>query len=257
MRNGPGAGLAGRGEGAPRGAFSRTLRVERFGRVPYREALALQAARHQAVAEGSLDDTLLLLEHDPVITLGRGGNAGNVLADARALVARGIEVVETGRGGDVTYHGPGQLVAYPIVALQPDERDVRRWVWRLEELVARTVAAFGVRAERVEGLRGMWVGNDKLAAIGIRLMRWVSCHGLALNVTTRLDDFATIVPCGLHGRGVTSLARLLPQPPTVDEVADEMLRHAGEVLNRRLATHAAPAPCLLPQQQRAAAELRL
>ena len=237
----------------------RGLRVERLGRVPYREGLKVQAARHQAIADGTLDDTLLLLEHDPVITLGRSGNADNVLADAETLAARGIEVVHTGRGGDVTYHGPGQLVAYPIVALQDGERDVRAWVYKLEELVLRTVAAFGVEAERVDGLRGLWVGRDKVAAVGIRLMRWVSCHGLALNVHTDLDDFATIVPCGLHGRGVTSVARLVAPAPSLEDVMDEMVRQAGDVLGRRVQSAASsrPAPAQDARARLAAAALLL
>ena len=218
---------------APTNPAERRLQVVRLGRVPYREALQLQAECHLAVCEGRAPDTLLVLEHPPVITLGRAANAANVLVDEAALAARGIEVVATGRGGDVTYHGPGQLVVYPIVALGEGERDVRQYVWRLEELVLRCVAHFGVRAERVAGLRGLWVGNEKIAAIGIRLMRWVSCHGLALNVRTNLDDFATIVPCGLHGRGVTSLARLVPPGPDVDEAAEALLAHAPEVLQRR------------------------
>ena len=218
----------------PSASVAATLRIEWHGRVPYRDGLALQKHRHRRVSKEHLPATLLLLEHDPVITLGRARGAEHVLADAQALAARGIEVVPTGRGGDVTYHGPGQLVAYPIVKLKEGEQDVGRYVHRLEEVVLRTAGQFGVDAQRVAGLRGLWVGNDKLAAIGVRMVDWVSCHGLAFNVNVDLAAFADIVPCGLHGRGVTSLAALLGSAaPSVREVADVLAVTAADVFGRR------------------------
>ena len=213
--------------------YQRTLRVERMGRVPYGPMHDLQQIRQGEVATGEADDTLFLLEHDPVITLGRNSGDGHVLVDREVLAARGVELFATGRGGDVTYHGPGQVVGYPIVALQEDERDIKAYVGWLEEIMIRTAAAFGVEAGRVDGLRGIWVGNDKIGAVGVRIAQWTTLHGFALNVSTHLDDFSMIVPCGLHGRGVTSLARLLGQAPAIADVEERLAEHAGMMLNRR------------------------
>ncbi len=157
---------------------------------------------------------LLLVEHPHVLTLGvRGdGGRGHILATSDQLAARGVEVYETGRGGDITYHGPGQIVGYPILDLKPDRCDVHRYVRDLEEVLIRTASDDGITAQRVDGLTGVWVGEEKLAAIGVRIARWVTSHGFALNVTTELDYFNLIVPCGIVGRGVTSLARILGGP---------------------------------------------
>lgn len=218
-----------------RGLSRGPLEAHWLGRVPYREALGLQERVHREVADGKRADTLLLLEHDAVITTGRQVVADHVLIGAAQRDALGIDLVETGRGGDVTYHGPGQVVGYPIVALQaPDERDIRGYVHRLEEVLIRAAADFGVEATRIEGLRGIWVGNDKLAAIGIRLVRWVTLHGFAFNVSTDLRDFDHIVPCGLQGRGVTSLERLCQRPPSLQEVRRRLAFHCGQVLGRDL-----------------------
>ena len=217
----------------------KTLQVERMGRVAYGPMLALQEARHAAVADGAGPDTLFLLEHEPVVTLGKNAGAGNVLVSKVALAARGIELFATGRGGDVTYHGPGQIVGYPILRLGEGEQDIKGYVWKLEEILIRTVADFGVTAARVEGLRGIWVGNDKIGAIGVRIARWTTLHGFALNVTTDLDGFRLIVPCGIHDRGVTSLARLCSPVPGLRAVEDRIIVHASAVLGR--ATREAPA----------------
>ncbi len=169
---------------------------------------------------GRIGDLLLLVEHPHVLTLGVRGDGGrsHILADAGILSARGIEVFETGRGGDVTYHGPGQVVGYPIVDLKPDRCDVHRYVRDLEEVLIRVAADYGVTATRVDGLTGVWVGREKLAAIGVRISRWVTSHGFALNVTTDLECFNLIVPCGIADRGVTSLERLLGRQIDVTEV---------------------------------------
>ena len=213
-------------------AQKRNLQVERLGRVPYGPMLALQEARHADVAAGVCQDTLFLLEHDPVITTGRNTGASHVLASRATLAARQVDYFETGRGGDVTYHGPGQLVGYPILQLEPHEQDIRAYVHRLEEILIRTAADFDVVAERVAGLRGIWVGNDKLAAIGVRIARWTTCHGFALNVSTRLEDFDLIVPCGLYDRGVTSLEKLLGAPMPMATVHERIVHHAAEILQR-------------------------
>jgi lipoyl(octanoyl) transferase len=178
---------------------------------------------------GQIDDTLLLLEHEPVVTLGRNANAANLIIPADELRRRGIEVHEIGRGGDVTYHGPGQLVAYPILDLSPDRRDVHRYVRDLEEVMIRTCADDGIQASRQKGLSGAWVGPEKVGAIGVRIARWVTSHGLALNVNTDLDAFRVIVPCGIPDRGVTSLSRLLGHDVDLDVVADRLAVHLAAV----------------------------
>ena len=197
------------------------LVVERLGVVGYDEATALQQALVARRQEGRIADRLLLLEHPPVITLGVAarGSRANVLAAPAELRRRGVEVRATRRGGDVTYHGPGQLVGYPVLHLAPDRRDVHRYVRDLEEVLIRTAARFGVVAAREPGLTGVWVGRDKLAAIGVRFSRWVTSHGFALNVATDLAHFRLIRPCGIDGRGVTSLAALTGRAPSVDEAA--------------------------------------
>jgi len=199
--------------------------------VPYAEALALQRSLVEDRRAGRVGDTLLLLEHPHVITLGVRGDGGrsHILATEDALAARGIEVFEAGRGGDVTYHGPGQLVGYPIVDLSPDRRDVHRYVRDLEEVLIRTARDYGIAAERVEGLTGVWVGQEKLAAIGVRIARWVTSHGFALNVNANLDYFSLIVPCGIADRGITSISRLLGRQVELAEVADRVELHVANV----------------------------
>lgn len=205
-----------------------------LGHVPYADALALQQEIVAARKSDTAPDTLLLLEHPHVITLGRAANRANVLADEETRARRGVELFETGRGGDVTYHGPGQLVGYPIINLAPDRCDVRKYVRDLEEVLIRTVADFGVEAERIAGLTGIWVGDEKLAAIGVRISRWVTMHGFAFNVTTDLDYFSLIVPCGITDHGVTSLAKLTGRRIAVEEVAARAARHFGEVFGREM-----------------------
>ena len=210
----------------------RTLDVRRLGRVPYAEGLELQARLVQERQAGSLPDTLLLLEHDPVFTLGRNAKDENVLVPADALKAQGIDVFETGRGGDVTYHGPGQAVGYPILDLAPDRKDVHRYVRDLEEVMIRTCADYGLEAGRVEGRTGAWIGEDKVGAIGVRISRWVTSHGFALNVNNDLSAFRFIVPCGISDKGVTSLARALGREVPLPEVMDRLERHLRAVFDR-------------------------
>ena len=188
--------------------------------VSYADGLALQQALVEDRKAGRIPDQLLLLEHLPVITLGvkNRHDRTHIVASAETLNEQGVSVFETGRGGDVTYHGPGQLVGYPIVDLKPDRCDVHRYVRDLEQVLIQTAAAFGVTAGRVPGLTGAWVGDDKLAAIGVRISRWVTSHGFALNVNTNLSHFELIVPCGIANRGVTSMERLLGRPIQLDRV---------------------------------------
>src|ERR1019366_9102067 len=189
--------------------------------------------------EEAIPDQLLLLEHPPVITLGRGGDVRTLVAPPASLAAERVRFFETTRGGDITYHGPGQLVGYPIVHLGEGKRDVRKYVTKLEEVLIRTVAAYGITAERTEGKRGIWVGNDKIAAIGVRIARWVTSHGFALNVTTNLDHFRLITPCGLHGTGVTSIARLLGHDVPIDDVGAVVAATFADVFERELVPRAA------------------
>jgi lipoyl(octanoyl) transferase len=216
----------------------RTLQVQRLGRVRYAEGLELQARLVADRQQGSIPDTLLLLEHEPVFTLGRNARAENVLFPAEALRARGFEVFETGRGGDVTYHGPGQVVGYPILDLKPDRQDVHRYVRDLEEVMIRTCAAFGVPAARIKGCTGCWVGQEKIGAIGVRLARWVTSHGFAFNVDMDLAPYQLIVPCGIREKGVTSLARLLGRSVAVEDVTGRLAREMFAVFQRE-PTHAA------------------
>ena len=207
----------------------RRLRVHRLGRVAYAEALALQERLLEARCEQRIDDTLLLLEHEPVITLGRGAKPEHVLASREWLAQQGVALFETGRGGDVTYHGPGQLVGYPIIDLNPDRRDVRRYVQNLEEVMIRIAAAHGLAATRIAGLNGAWIGDRKLGAVGVRIRRWVTMHGFALNVTTALQAFDLIVPCGITDKGVTSLAQELSRPIAMADVEQVAMRAFAEV----------------------------
>ena len=213
----------------------RTLVVRRLGVVGYAEGLELQKSLVAARAAGDIDDTLLLLQHPHVLTLGvkAGESRAHVLATPERLVELGVEIHETGRGGDVTYHGPGQIVGYPIIDLKPDRCDVHRYVRDLEEVLIRTAADYGIRAGRVEGLTGVWAGSEKLAAIGVRIARWITSHGFAFNVSTDLDYFKLIVPCGIADRGVTSLARLLGCAVPSAEVEDRIVAHFCDVFDRR------------------------
>jgi lipoyl(octanoyl) transferase len=212
-----------------------TLEVRHLGRVPYGQALLLQQALVEDRRAGRVGDLLLLLEHPPVLTVGvkRKTGASHIVATPDALAARGVEVFETGRGGDVTYHGPGQLVGYPILDLSPDRCDVHRYVRDLEDVMARTAADFGVSAGRIPGLTGTWVGSDKLGAIGVRISRWITSHGFAFNVMTDLSSFDLIVPCGLHDHGVTSLARAAGRAVELRQVEAALTRRFCEVFDRR------------------------
>jgi lipoyl(octanoyl) transferase len=213
----------------------RDLHWSYLGRIPYGEAVDLQLAVRDAVRRGTGPERLLLLEHPHVYTLGRNASAADVLASPEWLRGRGVEVAECDRGGQVTYHGPGQLVGYPVVNLSPDRRDIRRYVRDLQQLLVRTLADFGVVAEPGESQAfiGVWAGGEKIASIGVHLSRWITTHGFALNVSTDLSYFAGIVPCGLSGIGITSIERLTGRAPALPEVAAACARHFADLFGRR------------------------
>ena len=204
----------------------RTIDVRRIGRVEYEAALALQETLVEDRRAGRIADTLLLLEHPPVITLGvkTRGSRQHVVATPAELDAAGVSVYETGRGGDVTYHGPGQLVGYPILDLRPDRCDVHKYVRDLEQVLIDAVGALGVEAGRVRGLTGVWTGPSgaerKIAAIGVRISRWITSHGFALNVNRSLDHFSLIVPCGIQDHGVTSIEHEVGRDVSMSDVEE-------------------------------------
>jgi lipoyl(octanoyl) transferase len=217
----------------------RQLHWENLGRIPYGEALALQLAARAALKDGEGPERLLLLEHPHVYTLGRNASGADVLAGPEWLAARGVEVVECDRGGQVTYHGPGQLVGYPIVNLSPDRRDIRRYVRDLQEVLILSLAGYGLAARPGEDREtiGVWVAEEKIASIGVHLSRWITTHGFALNVATDLSYFAGIIPCGLHQVRMTSIERLIGpmgRAPSLPEVASTVARHFGEIFGREM-----------------------
>jgi lipoyl(octanoyl) transferase len=215
---------------------TRTLRAPWLGRVSYDEGLRMQAEAAKRAAAG--EESLLLLEHDPVFTLGRNASEHDVLITPQRREELGIALRESDRGGKVTYHGPGQLVGYPILNLAPDRKDVKRFVRDLEEVLIRSLAGFGIRAERSpvrERVTSVWVGNDKIAAIGIHIARWVTTHGFALNVTNEpLPRFAGIVPCGITDGGVTTMERLLGRPVALAELLDPIRARFSDVFGREI-----------------------
>jgi lipoyl(octanoyl) transferase len=225
-------------------ALRKPLAVRRLGVVPYAEGLDLQARLVEDRKANRIPDQLLLLQHPPVITLGARARQDrtHLLAAPDALARAGIGLFEAGRGGDVTYHGPGQLVGYPILDLRPDRPDVHRYVRELEAVMIETAARFGVVAERVPGLTGAWVGPSKLAAIGVRVSRWITSHGFAFNVATDLSHFDLIVPCGIRDRGVTSLSQILGRPVALSEVEDELVPAFCNIFDREIVLPVAEAP---------------
>jgi lipoyl(octanoyl) transferase len=214
----------------PPNASVRTLEVRRLGLVPYGDAVALQAELVARRRAGDIPDQLLLLEHPHVITMGSASDASHVLLDEAERRFVGIELHESGRGGDVTYHGPGQLVGYPILDLKPDRKDVHRYIRDLEAALIAALETFGIPATRQPGLTGVWVGGDKIAAIGVRVSSgWITSHGFALNISTDLGFFDAIVPCGIRDHGVTSLERVLGRRVAPAQVEDRVATALCEV----------------------------
>lgn len=218
--------------------------------IPYPAAMRFQDELVRRRIAETLPDLALFLEHTPVVTLGNRGQAGHLLAAPAELARRGIDIAQATRGGDVTYHGPGQTIIYPVIRLGANEADAHGYLHNLEEIAIRTAADFGVAAFRRPGKTGAWTHLGKLAAIGIRLKRWVTSHGMSFNVRPDLGGFQTIVPCGLVGEAVTSLELLLPAAcPAPEAVRARMTEHFSTVCRRPVSIHRPPWPAL-PQELR-------
>ena len=223
---------------------SHPMMVRRLGLVAYADGLELQRQLVEARKTDRIPDTLLLLQHPHVLTIGvKKDGRSHILASPDRLASLGVDVFETGRGGDVTYHGPGQLVGYPILNLDPDRRDVHQYVRDLEEVMIRVCADYGLDAGRVKGFSGAWIknerGDEKIGAIGVRISRWITSHGFAFNVATDIDFFNLIVPCGIADRGVTSLAAQLGRAPQMAEVEDRIIEEFAAVFARTIQVEAA------------------
>jgi lipoyl(octanoyl) transferase len=205
-----------------------------LGRVDYDEAFALQKREVERLQHNEGDDVLLFVEHPHVITVGRNADGSALIADRRLIEARGARVVATDRGGDVTYHGPGQLVGYPIMRLEANRRDIRRYVHDLEDVLIATLSDFGVFADHHPEHRGVWVQERKIASLGIRISRWVTSHGFALNVSTDLSYFSLMNPCGIAGCAMTSLEMEATAPVSMAAVRARVVHHFGEVFRRQM-----------------------
>jgi len=208
--------------------------VYRLGLVGYREAYHLQRKLLRQRFDGEIKDTILLLEHLPTITIGKSGKLENVLVSQAQLAREGISLFFTDRGGDVTYHGPGQLVAYPIIDLRQRDRDVHKYVHDLEEVVIRTLNDFSIEAHRDDSHAGVWVEDEEIAAIGLSIKRWITMHGIALNVNPKLEHFSLINPCGFSDRRATSISKLLSQDVPMEEVMHRLIARFSDVFNVRI-----------------------
>jgi len=208
--------------------------VYHLGVVEYDEAYRLQQRLLYSRLDGKIKNTLLLLQHPPVVTIGKSGKLENIIASPAELMNQGISLVFADRGGDVTYHGPGQLVAYPIIDLRERGKDIHRYVHDLEEVIIRTVRDFSIDAGRDNGHAGVWVENDELASIGIRIRKWITTHGLALNIRPRLEHFSLINPCGFCDRKATSISKLLSKDIPMEAVIQRLITHFSEVFSARM-----------------------
>jgi lipoyl(octanoyl) transferase len=205
-----------------------------LGLIDYDKCYKLQLKLWRARLDEEIPDTILLLEHPPVITLGQSGNQQNILVSREELAQKGISMFFSDRGGDVTYHGPGQLVAYPIFDLRKRNRDLHQFVYDLEEVILRTLRDFKINGQRDENHPGIWVQQAEIAALGLRIRNWVTMHGLALNVNTDLEHFSLINPCGFSDRKATSMSKLLSGKVPIEEVKIKMLTHFSEVFDMQI-----------------------
>lgn len=209
-------------------------RVVDAGLLDYETAFARQKHEVERLQQTGGEEVFMLLEHPHVITLGRNASGNALTADRRKIESRGVAVARTDRGGDVTYHGPGQLVGYPVIALEKGRRDIRRYVHDLEEVLIQTLGGFGVESGRHPVHRGVWTGGRKIASLGIRISRWVTCHGFALNVNTNLSYYDLMNPCGIEGCEMTSMALEAGGPVDMGLVKSEVAGHFSDVFGRRL-----------------------
>jgi len=222
-------------EGAPeivdRNAFSKMRVLYKLGLVEYGEAYRLQRRLHHQRLDGEIIDVLLLLEHPPVLTIGRSGSLDNVLVSREKLAQEGVALFFVERGGDVTYHGPGQIVGYPIMDLSRRGKDIHQYVQDLEEVIIRTLADFSISSTRDESHPGVWVQNEEVAAIGLSVRRWVTMHGFALNVNPNLKHFSFINPCGFSNRKANSMSQLLGREMPMEAVTKRLVAHFSEVFD--------------------------
>ena len=200
-----------------------------LGEIDYQSAWDFQKELLQLRREREIPDVLLLLQHPPTITVGKSGTRDHLLADPEFLQSKGFTVTETDRGGDVTYHGPGQLVAYPILDLSEIRKDIFWYLRQLEQIIMNALVSFGITGNRKQNYTGVWVGEEKIAAIGVKVSSWITLHGIALNVTPDLRHFDLIVPCGVHSKAVTSIARICDEPISVEDVLPHFVEQFGNV----------------------------
>jgi lipoyl(octanoyl) transferase len=212
------------------------IRVVELGRTEYQQCWELQQRLFRLRLEGEIPDLLLLTEHQPVFTIGKSGAEKHLLASDEELKADGVPFVRNDRGGDITYHGPGQLVGYPILDLHNYYLDLHRYLRDLEEVIIRSLEVFGLVGERIPGLTGVWIGNKKICAIGVKSSRWVTMHGFALNINTKLSYFEKIIPCGIAEKGVTSMQQLLRREIEVTRVQQTIREQFGEVFAAKIQT---------------------
>jgi lipoyl(octanoyl) transferase len=212
---------------------TRICEVLQPGKMDYATSIVLQESYGKTLQEGTGGEVFILLEHPHVITLGRGFHVDNLLMSPDLLAKKGVSVEETARGGDVTYHGPGQVVGYPIISLA-DKPDLHLYLRNLEELMIRTVSDFGIQADRKPGMTGIWVHDEKIGAIGVRVVRWITTHGFALNVNTDLKYFDYIVPCGIKQYGVTSLQKLLGREIPLEDVHQSLITNFADIFDRKM-----------------------
>lgn len=211
------------------------LDIISYESLGYQEAFELQLELLNKRLENKINDSLVLVEHPPVLTIGTSGSRDNVVVSSDYLKKKGIDVFETNRGGDITYHGPGQLVGYPILNLKEHNQDLHWLLRSYEEVFIRVLKEYGINAQRIKGLTGVWVGNEKITAIGVGVRHWITYHGFAFNINPNLDHFSYIIPCGIKDKGVTSLKKLLGYEQNKEEVAEKVVKYFTEVFKMEVA----------------------
>ena len=211
-----------------------TIQLIQSGLTDYNQIWILQRELLEKVTASRSENYLILTEHNPVITIGKSGNIKNLLADESYLKTKGIEITKIDRGGDITFHGPGQLVGYPILNLSAFEKDVHWYLRKLEEIIIKTLEIFGIEGKRIPGLTGVWVGDNKICAIGVKVTRWVSMHGFALNLSTDLNYFKNIVPCGISDKGITSILKETGNNPDKKDVINSLCTNFEKILNVKI-----------------------